>query len=97
MNIALLTGRGGSVSLPDKNIIKVLNRPMMAYPALMAKQAKNIDDVYISTDGEKLISIANEMNIKIIIINKNIINKRWNNIFVYRKIQQKNKKQIKKI
>ena len=66
MNIALLTGRGGSVSLPDKNIIKVLNRPMMAYPALMAKQAKNIDDVYISTDGEKLISIANEMNIKII-------------------------------
>lgn len=66
MNIALLTGRGGNSSLPDKNVLKVLNRPMMAYPALMAKEAKTIDDTYISTDGEKLISIANEMNIKVI-------------------------------
>jgi len=66
MNIALLTGRGGSISLPDKNIIKVLNRPMMAYPAIMAKEAKNIDDVYISTDGEKLISEAQKMGIKVI-------------------------------
>ena len=67
MNIALLTGRGCSVSLPDKNVIKVLNRPMMTYPAIMAQQAKNIDDIYISTDGEKLISIAEDMGIKVIL------------------------------
>ena len=67
MNIALLTGRGGSVSLPDKNVIKVLNRPMMAYPAIMAQQAKNIDEIYISTDGKKLISIAEDMGIKVIL------------------------------
>ena len=66
MNIALLTGRGCSVSLPDKNVIKVLNRPMMTYPAIMAQQSKNIDDIYISTDGEKLISIAEDMGIKVI-------------------------------
>lgn len=67
MNIALLTGRGCSVSLPDKNVIKVLNRPMMTYPAIMAQQAKNIDDIYISTDGKKLISIAEDMGIKVIL------------------------------
>ena len=66
MNIALLTGRGGSVSLPNKNVVKILNRPIMSYPALMAKEAKTIDDVYISTDGEKLIEVAKEIGIKVI-------------------------------
>ena len=66
MNIALLTGRGKSLSLPDKNIIKVLGRPMFTYPALMAQRAKTIDDIYISTDGEALIEIAKEIGIKII-------------------------------
>jgi len=67
MNIALLTGRGKSISLPDKNILKVLGRPMMAYPILMAQKAKTIDDIYISTDGEKLIEIAESMNVKVIL------------------------------
>ena len=66
MNIALLTGRGKSLSLPDKNIMKVLGRPMFSYPALMAKRAKTIDDVYISTDGEVLMEMAQKMDIKII-------------------------------
>ena len=66
MNIALLTGRGGSVSLPDKNILPVLGRPMMAYPALMAKEAKLIDDVYLSTDGEGLKRVGRELGLKII-------------------------------
>ena len=66
MNIALLTGRGGSISLPDKNILPVLGRPMMAYPAIMAKEAKLIDDVYLSTDGESLKQVGREMGLKII-------------------------------
>lgn len=66
MNIALLTGRGGSVSLPDKNVLPVLGRPMMAYPAIMAKQAKLIDDVYLSTDGEALKAVGRQLGIKII-------------------------------
>ena len=66
MNIALLTARGGSVSLPDKNIISVLGRPMMSYAAIMAKQAKLIDDVYLSTDGENIKKIGRELGLKII-------------------------------
>jgi CMP-N,N'-diacetyllegionaminic acid synthase len=66
LNIALLTGRAGSVSLRDKNVLPVLGRPMMAYPAMMAKQAKLIDDVYISTDGEPLKSVAMQLGVKVI-------------------------------
>jgi len=66
MNIALLTGRGGSVSLPDKNVLPILGRPMMAYPALMAQRAKLIDDVYLSTDGEALKKAGRALGLKII-------------------------------
>ena len=66
MNIALLTGRGGSVSLPDKNVLPVLGRPMMSYAAIMAQKAELIDDVYISTDGERLKQAGRELGIKII-------------------------------
>ena len=66
MNIALLTGRGGSVSLPDKNVIPVLGRPMMAYAAIMARRSKLIHDVYLSTDGEKLKEVGRSLRLKII-------------------------------
>ena len=66
MIIALLTGRGGSVSLAEKNILPVLGRPMMSYPAIMAKQAKLIDEVYLSTDGESLKAVGRQLGLKII-------------------------------
>ncbi|MHA6267703.1 hypothetical protein [uncultured Aliiroseovarius sp.] len=66
MIVGLLTGRGGSVSIPDKNVIEVLGRPLMSYAALMANQSKLIDEVYLSTDGEKLKDVGREMGLKII-------------------------------
>ena len=65
-NIALLTGRGGSVSIKDKNVMPLLGRPLMLYPYLAACNAILIDDIYISTDGERLKEIAREKNIKVI-------------------------------
>lgn len=34
---AILIGRGGSVGLPNKNILPILSRPLMSYPLLAAK------------------------------------------------------------
>lgn len=65
-NIALLTGRGGSVSIKDKNVMPVLGRPLMLYPYLAACNAQYIDDIYLSTDGERLKGVAQEYNIKTI-------------------------------
>jgi CMP-N-acetylneuraminic acid synthetase len=39
---------------------------MMAYPAIMAKEARLIDDVYLSTDGETLKQVGRELGLKII-------------------------------
>ncbi len=56
--IALLIGRQGSVGFPNKNIFPILGRPIMAYPLLAALNAKYIDEVYLSTDSEKMKEIA---------------------------------------
>ena len=64
--IALLCGRGGSVSVRDKNLYPVLGRPMMLYPLLAAKGSKRIDAVYLSTDSERMKSVGREHGAKII-------------------------------
>lgn len=65
-NVVLLTGRAGSKSVTGKNTYPVLGRPLGTYAMLAAKEARKIDEIYISTDCEKLKILANKMNIKII-------------------------------
>jgi N-acylneuraminate cytidylyltransferase len=65
-NIALLCGRGGSVSIRDKNLYPVLGRPLMLYPLLAAKTSKRIDEVFLSTDSERMKEIAREHGVGII-------------------------------
>jgi len=58
MVVALLLGREGSVGFPGKNVYLVLGRPLMEYPLLAALGAKGIDEVYLSTDSEKIKDIG---------------------------------------
>lgn len=55
---ALLIGREGSLGFPGKNVYPVLGKPLMVYPLLAAKNAKLVDNVFISTDSEKIKSIG---------------------------------------
>jgi len=64
--IALLCGRGGSVSVRDKNLYPVLGRPMMLYPILAAKAAKRLDGIYLSTDSARMKQVGRENGIEII-------------------------------
>jgi CMP-N,N'-diacetyllegionaminic acid synthase len=61
--VALLTGRGNS-ELRDKNILEVCGKPLLCYPADAAKQSNLIDDFYVSSDDEKILSIANSRGFK---------------------------------
>jgi hypothetical protein len=63
---ALLIGRKGSQGFPNKNTYPVLGKPFALYPMLAAKNAKSIDQVFISTDCEKLMALARENNVEII-------------------------------
>ena len=56
---ALLTGRGNN-TLRDKNILDILGKPVLFYPANAGKQAWTIDSWYCSSDDEKILNAAKE-------------------------------------
>ena len=66
MIVALILGREGSIGFPGKNIYPVLGRPLMVYPLLAAKAAVNVDEVYVSTDSDKIKQGSLEQGAKII-------------------------------
>lgn len=64
MNIvALLTGRGNN-TLSDKNILPVLGKPLISYPANAAKNVKSINHFYVSSDDDKILNIAYDLGYK---------------------------------
>ena len=66
MIAALLLGREGSVGFPGKNVYPVLGRPLMEYPLLSAIHSKNVDQVYVSTDSDKIKEISKKHSVNII-------------------------------
>ena len=53
-NIAFIPVRGGSKSIPLKNIKVLLNKPMVYWTASAANNAKCIDKVVIATDSDEI-------------------------------------------
>ena len=66
MIVGILIGRGGSVGLPNKNVLPPLNRPMMTYPLLAAQNSKFVDEIYVSTDSIEIMDVAKKFKAKII-------------------------------
>ncbi len=56
--IAIIPARSGSQSLPDKNIISLNGKPMLAWSIEHALQCPEIDRVIVSTDSQIYASIA---------------------------------------
>ena len=50
MNVAIITARGGSKSIPHKNLYPINGKPLVAYAARAALDAKKIDYIFIDTD-----------------------------------------------
>lgn len=60
---ALLTGRGNN-TLKDKNVLPVLGKPLLYYPAMAAKTCNLITDFYVSSDDEKILKAASDCGYK---------------------------------
>ena len=55
--VALLTGRGNN-TLKDQNVLPVLGKPLLYYPAMAAKRCGLITDFYVSSDDDKILDAA---------------------------------------
>ncbi len=64
-NIALIMARGGSKSIPFKNIVKVHGYPLIAWSIAACKLSKKIDEVIVSTDNKKIAKIAEKFGAQV--------------------------------
>tara|TARA_B110000196_G_scaffold266408_1_gene239685 strand:+ start:94 stop:822 length:729 start_codon:yes stop_codon:yes gene_type:complete len=61
---AIILARGGSKGIPDKNILNFVGKPLVAWSVIQAKLTKEIDEVYISSDSDKILDIAEKYGAK---------------------------------
>lgn len=65
--IAIIPARGGSKRLPNKNILALGNYPLLVHSILYAQANSDIiDEIYVSTDDEKIKEIAFQFGAKVI-------------------------------
>ena len=58
--LAIIPARGGSKSLPRKNIHRFLGRPLIYWSISAAKQSKLIDRIVVSTDDQEIANVSIE-------------------------------------
>jgi len=61
MNIfAVIPARSGSKGVPDKNIMPLVDKPIIAYSIAAARKSKLINRIIVSTDSMKYANLAKE-------------------------------------
>lgn len=56
--LALIPARGGSKSVPRKNIMQLLGKPMIAWPITHALASRHITRVIVTTDDAEIADVA---------------------------------------
>jgi len=62
MNVAFIPVRGGSKSIPLKNIKELNGKPLVYWTIKAANDCENIDIIYVSTDSEKIKNVVESFN-----------------------------------
>jgi CMP-N-acetylneuraminic acid synthetase len=68
--LCVISARGGSQGLKNKNIKNFNGKPLIAWTILQAKKSKFINEIYVSTDSLKIAKIAKSYGAKIPFLRK---------------------------
>ncbi len=63
---AIILARGGSKEIKNKNIVKINNKPLIYWSIKECLKSKNIKETWVSSDSEKILTIAKKFGAKII-------------------------------
>jgi CMP-N-acetylneuraminic acid synthetase len=63
--LCLIIARGGSKGLPNKNLLDLMGKPLIAWPIIYALKSSRITDVVVSTDSEEIAKVAREFGAKV--------------------------------
>jgi len=64
--VALVPMRGGSKSIPKKNVKIIAGKPLCFYGLSALCKASFIDEIYVSSDSDEILNVAQGVNEKII-------------------------------
>ncbi len=70
--LTIIPARGGSKTIPDKNIRRLNGKPLLAYTIEAALKAGVSRDIFVSTDSDKISRIARKFGANVIIRPKGI-------------------------
>ena len=68
--VALVPLRGGSKSIPDKNIRPLCGKPLCAWVLEAATAARGIDAVYVSTDSDRIKAVVESLGLGVRVIDR---------------------------
>jgi YrbI family 3-deoxy-D-manno-octulosonate 8-phosphate phosphatase len=58
--VCIIPARGGSKGIPGKNIMDFCGKPLLAWSILQAQQAKMVSAVYVTSDDEAILRVAED-------------------------------------
>lgn len=64
--VALIPARKGSKSIKNKNLYKILGKPLIYYTIEAAKKSKIFDEIFVSSDSKKILDYSLKQNVKTI-------------------------------
>ena len=64
--VAIIPARADSKGLKNKNIFPILNKPLIEWTFQQAKQCKYLDNIFVTTNDEKVIELAYKNQIEVI-------------------------------
>ena len=56
--VAIIPARGGSKGIPRKNLVDICGKPLIAWSILQALNAKHVDSVWVTSDDEEILAVA---------------------------------------
>lgn len=62
--VAIIPARGGSTRLKDKNIQLLGDKPLIRWIVLTVLESNQFDDIYISTDSDKIFDCVKDLPVK---------------------------------
>ena len=63
--VSLITARGGSKGIPNKNILEVNDKPLLWY-SINASKNSNVNETWVSTDSKEISNIALDCGARVI-------------------------------
>ena len=67
INISIIPARGGSKGIPNKNILPIAGKPLLAWTIEQLIATKSINETYVSTNNDKIAKVAHQYGAEVII------------------------------